>query len=414
MAYTQIVSNVIGPFPGEGSVNITDMGCKGDDVTNNSVALQAAIDYAQANNVALYVPKGVFRATGLTITGPVRIYGDDPNTSIIRQIAGYATPVFSITRGTGITYWHNFVQFDSFQIKGMKDDAIGEDVAHGLKLNTGAEEMVVRLNNMYFAWAAGDNLSGATFNGWVEAHNCVFFDANRRNVYANACYDWRFLGCDFSVAGEDNVQLSGCGSFVFLGSNIYSATRYGLNIFNDTNSTGIGHALIGGSIDRNKQHGLVFDCRNGNTHMVIGTRIASNSQLTQNTYSGVWMRTNATGQLSLSNVVFDRTYAVANPNGEEYNIKWEGGSAKVLVSNPMSRGRSNIIGSASFASAPANVIIAGDLSTGISLTSAGGLSLNGAVSASLTNYADDAAAATGGVAVGQLYRTASAVKVRVS
>lgn len=32
----------------------------------------------------------------------------------------------------------------------------------------------------------------------------------------------------------------------------------------------------------------------------------------------------------------------------------------------------------------------------------------------LSNYADDAAAATGGVPVGGLYRTASAVKVRVA
>lgn len=34
--------------------------------------------------------------------------------------------------------------------------------------------------------------------------------------------------------------------------------------------------------------------------------------------------------------------------------------------------------------------------------------------ATLTDYADDAAAAVGGVAVGGLYRTASAVKVRVA
>lgn len=34
--------------------------------------------------------------------------------------------------------------------------------------------------------------------------------------------------------------------------------------------------------------------------------------------------------------------------------------------------------------------------------------------AALGNYADDTAAAAGGVAVGQLYRTGSAIKVRVS
>lgn len=55
------------------------------------------------------------------------------------------------------------------------------------------------------------------------------------------------------------------------------------------------------------------------------------------------------------------------------------------------------------------------VTTGGATITAGGLTVTaGAVALPLSNYADDAAAASGGVAVGQLYRTASAVKVRVA
>lgn len=53
-------------------------------------------------------------------------------------------------------------------------------------------------------------------------------------------------------------------------------------------------------------------------------------------------------------------------------------------------------------------------SNGVTITT-GGLTVSaGAVAMPLSNYADDTAAAAGGIAVGQLYRTASAVKIRVA
>lgn len=55
------------------------------------------------------------------------------------------------------------------------------------------------------------------------------------------------------------------------------------------------------------------------------------------------------------------------------------------------------------------------ITAGGATITAGGLTVTaGAVAMPLSNYADDTAAAAGGVAVGQLYRTASAVKVRVA
>lgn len=54
------------------------------------------------------------------------------------------------------------------------------------------------------------------------------------------------------------------------------------------------------------------------------------------------------------------------------------------------------------------------LTSGNLIVSAGDLTVTaGAVALPLTNYADDTAAAAGGVAVGELYHTAGTVKIRL-
>ena len=50
----------------------------------------------------------------------------------------------------------------------------------------------------------------------------------------------------------------------------------------------------------------------------------------------------------------------------------------------------------------------------INTINGGALSLTGSTTMSLSNYADDAAAAAGGIGVGQLYRNGSVVQIRVS
>lgn len=62
-----------------------------------------------------------------------------------------------------------------------------------------------------------------------------------------------------------------------------------------------------------------------------------------------------------------------------------------------------------------NTSITGTLTTSGALTvSSGGLTVTaGAVNLPLSDYADDTAAAAGGVALGQLYHNAGAVRIRV-
>lgn len=64
------------------AVNVLDFGAEGNGVTNDAVAIQTAIDYAAANNTALYFPEGVYAHTSTLVwKNGVRYFGPNVNAS---------------------------------------------------------------------------------------------------------------------------------------------------------------------------------------------------------------------------------------------------------------------------------------------------------------------------------------------
>lgn len=75
MALTKVSYSMIDKAP----ANVLDFGAVGDGVTDNTAAIQAAINYVQNNGGgSVYLPAGVYKLnSGLTITrGSVTLYGD--------------------------------------------------------------------------------------------------------------------------------------------------------------------------------------------------------------------------------------------------------------------------------------------------------------------------------------------------
>lgn len=59
MSLTKVSYSMITGSP----VNVLDFGAKGDGVTNDTAALQAAIDYANTNHIELVIPEGIYLTT---------------------------------------------------------------------------------------------------------------------------------------------------------------------------------------------------------------------------------------------------------------------------------------------------------------------------------------------------------------
>ena len=67
---------VEGGDPQDNSVNIRRYGARGDGVTDDSAAIQAAIDHAKGCLSSLNFPEGTYLVTKrLVISGPVRLLG---------------------------------------------------------------------------------------------------------------------------------------------------------------------------------------------------------------------------------------------------------------------------------------------------------------------------------------------------
>lgn len=101
-------------------INVKDpaYGAKGDGVTDDTVAIQAALDAAVGKS--LYIPPGTYQVTSEltydTTEGPLRIHGEGPN-SVLRA-AGATNKCLHITGTAGVTGNHLLVEKLGFSANG--------------------------------------------------------------------------------------------------------------------------------------------------------------------------------------------------------------------------------------------------------------------------------------------------------
>ena len=64
-------------------VNIKDFGAKGDGITDDTLAIQAALDYSNGN-ISIYIPSGTFLITKIDLPTGTVLFGDGQS-SILRR-----------------------------------------------------------------------------------------------------------------------------------------------------------------------------------------------------------------------------------------------------------------------------------------------------------------------------------------
>lgn len=106
------------PVPASALFNVRSYGATGNGVTDDTTAIQAAIDAAAANGGTVYVPGGIYIISRLNLTGLVKaviIRGDGINASRFMPLAGtasYGTTTGHLFDCTG----SNRLVFQDFQV----------------------------------------------------------------------------------------------------------------------------------------------------------------------------------------------------------------------------------------------------------------------------------------------------------
>ena len=171
------------------SVSVKDFGAVGDGITNDSVAIQAAITYAQTIGAGVFLPAATYYcgSTGLLITASIHLYGS--NGATLSFASGFS--------GTALSVNATYVKLSDFVISGPTSvsipsvNAVGIDVlqAHCVI----SKVRVISSGGLtYQAFSQGARLAqwshlvtGCTITGHLYGINSNV--ANAVNIHGTGC-----------------------------------------------------------------------------------------------------------------------------------------------------------------------------------------------------------------------------------
>jgi len=228
MALTKTHNRMIAGAP----VNVKDFGAAGDGVTDDTAAIQAAIDSIQGTQPtgggSVYFPKGIYRtSTSINIYSDVRLHGDGLTQTYIKPLdsatfaaneAVIQTTLFPTTQGTNL--WDYYSPYPAgltmgVQVRDLTVDGNRANVANagGLYIYGGKwtlKDVGVINTASHGIWTeAGipvSSTSGDDLHDYLNMH-----ESFASNVYISNAnqHGWFYRGPNDSSIGD--VQIKTCG-----------------------------------------------------------------------------------------------------------------------------------------------------------------------------------------------------------
>lgn len=184
------------------SVNVRDFGAKGDGASDDSLAIQQAIFFADTNGGAVFIPAGVYMLSQTLLIPP----GESPTIFGV----GWGS-VLKVMGGANI-YAITFQEQDTrITIRDLKIDGnyLEQSGASGGINAAGA--VASRFDNLHFTFCRDNGLILAGQTGGIFGHNnsvtkCLFDQgegspSSGRGIFITSSDENQIIGCDFEFLG---------------------------------------------------------------------------------------------------------------------------------------------------------------------------------------------------------------------
>ena len=333
------------------TVSVKDFGAVGDGVTDDTAAIQDAID-AFPNGVTIYFPRGTYRVTAqIVVNTKVSLLGDGiasengtgstfrGATCILRDFTGSDATVAmngdcctidnidvdGDGKGTGdqIQVWGSRVRLGKVSTRNSGNDGVRIG-----KTNAGASDTNSNFWGIEYLITCGNAANGIRIDD-TNTSTTLSYPLGLSN--ANAGYA---VLIDARTNGEDGVQLGNCNDNVFV--NVGSQDNTGIGIHFKTDGTNSGprcNTILGNDSEANVGNDIQIDAATlpvsgpGLYNKIYGNRsIAVNSRIVDNSTGSLiwqWATYLSTGY------AFGKSISAANTAGDASFDGYAGANAAV-------------------------------------------------------------------------------------
>ena len=203
------------------TTNVKTFGAKGDGTTDDTLAIQSAINYLNAlGGGTLYFPNGIYLSDMLTMYSNIKILGQSRWKTIVKLLPVPTGALFECSGISGTNKQN--ITFEEIHLQHIWNYTTA-DITKGILIN-GAYTMLCQVNNCVF-----DNYSIAGICLEQISVNFAFFS-------------WQIHGCIFNNKGNGvSIQVYGvwcrnAGEYADISGNMFFYCQSGVYLLNSANN----------------------------------------------------------------------------------------------------------------------------------------------------------------------------------